>query len=304
MKTENINNQIIKKSSSIKIFLLCFVLLMSLFSCKKDKTDPPIIPTPKVHLSDTLIQNASYGKDKANVMDIYLPEGRTANTKMVIMIHGGGWSAGDKGEVAFLAKGLKDRGFAVANINYRLSAQSTDNYKMQLDDISAVESWLLSHADNYYYSPQKMYITGHSAGAHLSLAFAYTRNANGKIKAAGGMATPTDLVAGASANLGIVGATTIAPYLGGPLNAQTQAIYENASPIYHVDANTVPTILFQGDADLIVPMDQSTSLEDKLKNKGVPEKLIIYKGIGHDWWGNNDLVKNTLDETAAWFNKY
>ncbi len=273
--------------------------LVLLFSCKKDDAgESAVIP-----VSDTIIQNISYGKNAANVFDLYLPDKRNADTRIIILIHGGGWNAGDKNELGFLAKGLKERGFAVANINYRLSPQSTDNYTMQLDDISAVQKYLNEKANMYTYNSQKMYITGHSAGAHLALSFAYTRNATGQIKAAGGMASPTDLVAGATANFGIVGATTITPYLGAPLSDATRAMYENASPIYHVTKSTVPTILFQGDVDIIVPPDQSISLDNKLKQNGVPEKLIMYPGIFHEWWGDANLVKNTLDETAQWFNK-
>ncbi|MEO8820501.1 MAG: alpha/beta hydrolase [Ginsengibacter sp.] len=284
----------------MKTQYLFLILFISLLSCKKNSP----APGEKIPDSDTLIQNISYGSNAANVLDLYLPANRDANTKVVIMIHGGGWNAGDKKELAFLAQGLKDRGFAVANINYRLSPQSDDNYKMQLDDISAVENWLVNKAGMYSYSSKNIYITGHSAGAHLSLSFAYTRNTNNKIKAAGGMATPTDLVAGATANFGIVGANTITPYLGGPLNAATLAKYENASPLYHVSNSTVPTILFQGNVDFIVPLAQATALDNKLKENGVPEKLIVYNGVFHDWWGDANLVKNTLDETAAWFNKY
>lgn len=284
----------------MKYTLFYLSVLCFLFSCKKDIPKDGI----EIPLADTLIKNIAYDKDPANTLDLYLPGNRNSETKIIILIHGGGWSAGDKNELGFLAQALRERGFAVANINYRLSSQSNDNYKMQLDDISKLQSFLNKQATFYSYNARKMYITGHSAGAHLALSFAYTRNASGQIKAAGGMATPTDLVAGATENFGIVGTTTIAPYLGTPLSAASRTIYENASPIYHVTKTTVPTILFQGNLDFIVAPNQAVSLDNKLKQNGVPEKLIIYQGIYHDWWANPDLLKNTLDETAKWFNSY
>lgn len=292
--------QIVEKSLLMRVNYFYLFAILFLFSCKKDNPGESVI-TP---LSDTIIKNIAYGNNAANVFDLYLPVNRNDDTKIIILIHGGGWSGGDKNELGFLAQGLSQRGFAVANINYRLSPQSDDNYKMQLDDISTLQNYLNAKASLYNYNSQKMYITGHSAGAHLALSFAYTKNSNGQIKAAGGMATPTDLVAGATENLGIVGATTIAPYLGAPLSASSRAIYENASPIYHVTNSTLPTILFQGNVDIIVAPNQAVSLDYKLKQNGVPEKLIMYPGIFHDWWANADLVKNTLDETAKWFNNY
>lgn len=276
--------------------LLAFVFASSfvLPSCKKDHSSFP--------LTDTTLKNISYGNNPANNLDLLLPSNRTKNTKVVIVIHGGGWNAGDKSELSFIAQGLKQRGFAVANVNYRLSPQSNDNYKMQLDDIDNVVGYLNQNASFYTFSKQSIYITGHSAGAHLSLSYAYTRNAGGKIKAVAGMATPTNLFTGATANLGIVGATTITPYLGGPLNSASEQRYKDASPFYHVSKSTVPTILFQGDIDVIVPKDQAVSLADALNKNGVANKLIIYPSVFHDWWANQSLVKNTLDETAAWFN--
>lgn len=277
-----------------------FFAVIFLFSCKKENAgEGTVLP-----ISDTIIKNISYGKNAANQLDLYLPGNRSSDTRIVILIHGGGWSGGDRSELGFLAQGLKQRGFAVANINYRLSPQSDDNYKMQLDDLSTLQKFLNDKATFYNYDPQKMYITGHSAGAHLALSFAYTRNTNGQIKAAGGMASPTDLVAGATENFGIVGTTIIAPYLGAPLSAATRKMYENASPIYHVTKSTIPTILFQGNFDIVVAPNQAVSLDYKLKQNGVPEKLVMYLGIFHDWWTNGDLVKNTLDETALWFKNH
>lgn len=289
-----------EKPVCMKIRYLYLIAIIVCFSCKKNSP----IEGVAIPLSDTLIKNISYGNNVANVFDLYLPGNRNADTKIIILIHGGGWSGGDKNELSFLAQGWKERGFAVANINYRLSPQSNDNYKMQLDDINLLQNYLNEKASLYSYNSTNMYITGHSAGAHLALSFAYTRNPSGQIKAAGGMASPTDLVAGATENFGIVGTTTIAPYLGAPLSEATRNIYENASPIYHVTKSTIPTILFQGNIDIIVAPNQSVSLDNKLKQNGVPEKLMMYPGIFHDWWQNGDLVKNTLDETAQWFKKY
>ena len=275
--------------------LLCVAVLFA--SCSKT-TEGPQLPT-----TDTLLRDMAYGTNAAQKMDISLPANRTKNTKLILLIHGGGWNAGDKNELAFFATGFKARGFAVANINYRLSPQSPDNYAMQLDDIAAAVGFLKSKANEYVFSASQVYITGHSAGAHLSLSYAYTRNGDKTIKAASGMATPTDLVAGATANFGIVGATTITPYLGGPLSAASRATYEAASPIYQVTANTPPTILFQGSVDVIVPPAQAGRLRDKLQASAIPVKLVVYPGAGHEWWGDAGRVANTLDETAAWFNK-
>lgn len=284
----------------MKRFITYLIVLSFLFSCNKDTT---LVPTHSFPLTDTIIQNISYGNNNAYKMDLGLPGNRTAATKIVVVIHGGAWSSGDKSDLNFVTLGLKARGFAVANINYRLSPQSDDNYSMQLDDIDSVISFLNQKAAYYMFNPNQMYITGHSAGAHLSLSYAYTRNSTGKIKAAAGMASPTNLFNAAYYNT-VIDGPLITPYLGAPLNSSSEQRYKDCSPYFHVNKNTVPTILFQGDWDVIVQKEQATNLGYLLTQNGIPNKVIIYPFVFHDWWTNGDLVKNTLDETAAWFNKY
>ncbi|MEO6187572.1 MAG: alpha/beta hydrolase [Ginsengibacter sp.] len=285
----------------MKNFLLYFIITSILFSCKKEDTG--VRPPDPFPLTDTTVTNISYGNNNAHKLDLSLPGNRTAETKLIILIHGGGWSTGDKSDLNFIATGLKARGFAVANINYRLSPQSNDNYVMQLDDIDSVVSFLKKNAAYYVFNSSHFYITGHSAGAHLSLSYAYTRNSDGTIAAAAGMATPTNLFSAAYYNT-VIDAPMITPYLGAPLTSVSEQRYKDCSPYFHVDENTVPTILFQGDLDIIVQKEQATSLGAALTQKGVPNNVIVYPFIFHDWWTNGDFLKNTLDETAAWFNKY
>lgn len=282
----------------LPIYLIVAILH---FSCVKESI---VVPQPgSFPLADTIIQNVSYGSNNAYKLDLGLPGNRTAETKLIIVIHGGAWSTGDKGDLNFMTSGLKARGFAVANINYRLSPQSDDNYAMQLDDIDSVVSFLKKNAAYYIFNSKHFYITGHSAGAHLSLSYAYTRNSDGTIEAAAGMASPTNLFNAAYYNT-VIDGPLITPYLGVPLTSSSAQLYKDCSPYFHVNKNTVPTILFQGDLDFIVQKEQATSLGSLLTQYGVPNKVIIYPLTFHDWWTNGDLVKNTLDETAAWFNKY
>lgn len=285
-------------SNSI-IFFLSLILLVS---CTKEpvKQEGPELPSA---LGDTILKNLSYSGNAANKMDLYLPGGRTSATKTIILIHGGGWNSGDKNELSFFGVGWQKRGFAVANINYRLATQGNpDNFTMQMDDIDAVTSFLRANANQYKINTTSFYITGHSAGAHLSLAYAYIRGAS-KVKAAGGMATPTNLFTATQDNP-LVALSTIVPYTGSFLNDISAPRYKDWSPYYHVSSSTVPTILFQGDIDIIVLKNQAQQLQTVLNNNNVPNKLIIYPNIFHDWWADGNLVNNTLDETAAWFNKY
>lgn len=285
----------------MKIQLLFLLPLLFLFSCEKNEggTTPP----DSFPLKDTIIKNISYGNNAAYQLDLGLPGNRTTDSKVVIVIHGGGWSSGDKGELNFMTEGLKKRNFVVANINYRLSPQSSDNYKMQLDNIDSVIHFLVKKSSFYIFGKEQFYITGHSAGAHLALSYSYTRNGDHKIKAVGGMAAPTNLPHAVYYNTNIT-APLLTPYLGVAYTTASEPLYKKCSPYFNVNSNTVPTILFQGDIDVIVQKEQATMMTAMLNQNSVPNKLIMYPFTFHDWWANGDFVKNTLDETAAWFNKY
>ncbi len=280
-------------------FIAAIIILFA-YSCQKPAEVIPPSPDGKV---DTVFKDLSYGSNDRNKLDLYLPAGRTTATPVIVLIHGGSWREGNKADLSFFGKKFQAKGFAVANINYRLSPASDDNFKMQLDDIQSAISFLLSGSEKYIFSSQRFYTTGHSAGGHLSLSYAYTRNENGLIKAAAGMAAPTDLYNMAYYNP-VLYENILTPYLGAPLSSATADRYKAASPYYQATAASVPTILFQGDVDFIVNKDQANFMESKLNQVNVPNKKKIYPLTGHDWWQNGDFVNDTVNESVAWFDKY
>jgi acetyl esterase/lipase len=79
-----------------------------------------------------------------------------------------------------------------------------------------------------------------------------------------------------------------------------RAILRDLSPIYHVTAKSAPTLLIHGDKDELVPLQQSESLLEKLKEAGVPARLEVKKGAGHGWL--TILADAAL--VADWFDKY
>lgn len=287
-----------------QLFLIITILLYTFSSCEPSPVDPP--PGGPVILRDTTIVNISYGSDASQKLDLGLPANRTSNTPLVVVVHGGGWATGDKGELTWLLNGLKQRGFAVANINYRLTLNSTDNYKMQVDDLDSAVQFTLRMASLHTFNGQKLYITGHSAGGHLALCYAYTRNTSGKVKAAGSLAGPTDLFAMSYYNFNIYN-PLLNPYLGMPLIPVTpvsEQRYKNCSPQYQATASSPATIFFHGELDIIVNPDQSSGLYTKLGTLNVDRRLINYPLTFHDWWADGPKVTNTLDELKTWFNNH
>lgn len=282
----------------------CFFLFLFIYlsSCQPDPVNPPNTGP----LRDTTLFNVPYGSDPAQKLDLGLPANRTNNSALVLVIHGGGWATGDKAELNWLLNGLKARGFAVANINYRLTLNTPDNYKMQLDDVDSAINYTLRQSTIRTFNGQKLYITGHSAGGHLSLSYAYTRNSTGRIKAVGALAGPTDLYSMSYYNFNIYN-LILEPYLGLPLfpaSAEATDRYKNCSPFYQAAAGVPASIFLHGALDVVVTPDQSSSLNTKLGTLGVDHKLISYPLTFHDWWTDGTKVTNTLDELKSWFNTH
>ncbi len=275
-----------------------------LAQCTPEKPAP--LPPSISPLTDTTLIDLAYGSNASQKLNLGLPAGRTINTPLVVMVHGGGWSAGDKNELTWLLNGLKQRGFVVANINYRLTLNTADNYTMQLNDLASAIQFSLQQATIYTFNNSKIYLVGHSAGAHLGLSYTYSRNTSGMVKAVGSLAGPTDLFNMAYYNFNLYN-PLLQPYLGMPLFPATPAAtqrYKDVSPFYQANATVAPSIFLHGELDIIVNVDQSKNMAAKLGTLGVAKKLVTYPFTFHDWWLDGAKVKHTLDELAGWFNAY
>lgn len=121
---------------------------------------------------------------KQTSLDLYLPDAPTKKALPVfILIHGGGWSIGDKDNRTFIqpkANWLLSQGFVVASINYRLSPAVS--HPAHVEDVCAAIAWVEKNIAKFGGAPDKVYLLGHSAGAHLAALAAVDRT---RLKEAG-----------------------------------------------------------------------------------------------------------------------
>lgn len=253
--------------------LLLLSLLFLGIACKKESSDPS--NAAQTHT------DVSYGSDALQKMDIYLPANRdTSNTKLMVLIHGGAWIQGDKSDfnIPDIKKLLPE--YAIANINYRLVTQNGLNtFPAQEDDVKAAVSYLLSKQAEYKYS-KKIVLLGASAGAHLALLQGYKHANVIAPKAIISYFGPSDLAYLYNHQTQPTIATMLA-FIIGFTPAQNASIYATSSPINYVSATSAPTLLLQGDADMLVPVAQASLLKDKLNSFGVQNRVIIYPGEQH-----------------------
>ena len=122
-------------------FILLFTSLC-IASCQKELTN-----NPAAALAAQTQPNISYGTDALQKLDIYLPAGRTATTtKVIILIHGGAWSGGDKTELNSSIDTLKRRlpQYAIFNINYRLASGASNLFPSQEDDVKSAIDFIFN----------------------------------------------------------------------------------------------------------------------------------------------------------------
>lgn len=114
-----------------------------------------------------LSKDLAYGSGALEKIDVYWPE-RAQNAPLVVMVHGGGWSRGDKSSESVVANKVRAwtaRGVAVASVNYTMIPQA-DPYQQAVGVARAI-GWLRAHARDFGADPDRMTLMGHSAGAHL-----------------------------------------------------------------------------------------------------------------------------------------
>ncbi len=227
--------------------------------------------------------DVAYGTDSLQRMDLHFVEGRDAATPLVMLIHGGGWMAGDKHDADFMREALFARGINVVNVKYRLGGE-TVHYPEMMADIDAAIGYLLSHAREWGVRSSGIVLWGGSAGAHLALLYAYAYDNNDVVSLAITLGAPTKFDSFASMEgakpQDIEGLLPIVT--GRPWNydeTQLDEAYRLASPYYA--PHFKPTLLVHGGADDIVPVGQSQIMCRRLQEAGVPCRLIVLTGAGH-----------------------
>lgn len=277
------------------LYFLLFGLVIVFSSCKKEDVSSAELPKND-SLAAAAYLDVSYGNDEQQKMDVYLPPGRSERTRLVIIIHGGGWSAGDKKDfnnfISEFQKRLPD--YALANLNYRLVTNTGNYFPTQENDIKAAVEFLKNKTKDYVISQNFVYV-GISAGAHLALLQGYKHSDVLQPKGIVSFFGPVDLE-----RLYTNSDTSIPDQLKYIMNATLDVnpnIFFESSPINYVTSRSAPTLLLHGDQDKLVPIEQAYLLQHKLEENGVFNKLIVYPGEEHGWTGK-DLDDSFLQVEA------
>ncbi|MBM4133820.1 MAG: alpha/beta hydrolase [Nitrospira sp.] len=200
-------------------------------------------------------------------LDLYRSANLSSPAPAVIVIHGGSWQSGDRGQLADLNRHLASRGYVVAAVGYRFAPRWP--FPAARDDVRAAVSFLQTHASDLGLDPQRIVLLGRSAGGQLALLVAYTAG-DPAIRGAIAFYAPADLrysYEHPGNPLVLDSRGVLTAYLGGSPEERPEA-YAAASPLNFVGAGTPPTLLIHGERDELVKPIQSERLAARLAHAG------------------------------------
>ena len=291
-----------------KIFTaLIIVILFAISICGCDT----YAPREETYDGYTLYRNYRYGIHKRNILNVAIPDGVTGELGLVLMIHGGGWHAGDKSvyesDLAYWA----ERGYAVAALDYRYASKNVHAEDI-LDDIENALSFLKEHAEGLGVNLSGVILTGGSAGGHLALLYAYSRGESSPIepRAVVSYSGPTDLY---DENFYIESEILedvekmISKISGAEATREnrenSKAALSAASPITYA-AYAVPTVICHGTDDVVVPISNAYTLDALLTEYGVEHELIIFENSGHGLESDPESSERASDAFLEYARKY
>ncbi|MGC4043019.1 MAG: alpha/beta hydrolase [Armatimonas sp.] len=294
-----------KLSRFLRSLALCLFLLV-LPACVRAKQDD----------APTRVRDVIYGRKLGVVttMDVFKPA--KPNGIGVIFMVSGGWVSSHEGINPELAKIFTSRGQTVFMVVH--GSQPKFTLPEILQDIHRSVRFIRTHAAEYGVDPNRLAISGASAGGHLSLMMgAYggpgdpkaadpIDRASSQVQAIGCFFPPTDFLNYGKEGDSAMEISTLKAFWpvftvsDATPKADRDKLGRILSPIYGVTAKMPPTLIFHGDADTLVPIQQSERLMAKLEELKVPHKLEVRKGKGHGW----PEIGQDFILIADWFTKY
>jgi acetyl esterase/lipase len=261
----------------------------------------------------TVEDNVTYGKagDVELKLDIAMPEGE-GPFPAIVFIHGGGWYQGNRQAYKAAISEAAKRGYVAATISYRLmkfdqakkeTTTADPIFPAQIHDAKAAIRWLRANAEKYHVDPERIGVTGGSAGGHLSLLVGLT-DKNDKLEGEGNHADQSSRV---QAVVNVFGPTEMASchdssvvawifrlFMGGTPD-EAQETYKAASPVTYATKDDPPVLTLHGDKDTLVPIAQATLLDEKMKAAGAKHTLKVFESQGHGFAGkSNEEAMNAM----------
>jgi acetyl esterase/lipase len=266
-------------------------------------------------LAFTRTEDVIYGRKfgTALTLDVFQP--RPTNGFGILLMVSGGWFSSHDSIGVGMFRPLLNRGYTVFTVVH--GSQPKFTVTEVEGDIHRAVRFVRYHAKQYGVDPNRLGITGGSAGGHLSLMMA-TKGKKGdpdakdpidressEIQCVACFFPPTDFLNYNEPGDDAVGVGTLKDFQPafGPRTAtaeQRQKLGHEISPIYFVHSNQAPILIMHGDADKLVPIYQARRFVSQCESVGATAKLVVREGKVHGW---PDMVKDE-EIFADWFDEH
>ncbi len=266
---------------------------------------------PRLQVTSAVVYGHRHGRDLT--LDVLRPA--KSNGIGIVLMVSGGWKSQAGSFRPWIAAPLLRRGYTIFAVYHVPQPEAT---VMEItDDVNRAVRFVRHNARQYGVDPQRLGVTGGSAGGHLSLMVA-TRGGPGPADAT----NPVDRESSAVQAVAIfypvtdllnLGNSTENLHDGGPPKSFVKAfgpqstnpavwkvIGHEMSPIYYVNSNLPPSLIYHGDADTLVPLDQSERFQTEAQKQGRIVKVVVHPGGKHGWLS---MVWD-LRSFADWFDRY
>jgi len=235
-----------------------------------------------------LLKDVEFGEGGGRPLklDLYTPVKQSKPAPGLIFIHGGAWKGGNKDMYRPYAVRYAQRGYVVASISYRLSKEAP--FPAAVEDAKCAVRWMRANADKHKVDPNHICVLGGSAGGHIAMMVGYSSDqkdlegsggwpgVSSKVQAVVNIYGPCDLTLP-----GIRDADSVRQFLAGKTYDEAPELYKKASPLFHLTKDDPPTLILHGTLDSLVPIGQSDTLAERLKQAGVPCTYDRLEGWPH-----------------------
>ncbi len=214
----------------------------------------------------------TYSVEHRLALDVYRPLQADSPLPVALFFYGGSWRNGERGDYAFVGRQLAANGVLTVIADYRkYPAGKFPNFEF---DAAAAARWTVDHAADFDGDPRRIFLMGHSAGAHIAALLA----ADAKYLASQRL-KPTDF-AGA---IGLAGPYDFLPLTDPALIEVfgSRDEWPASQPVRFVDGDEPPFLIVQGDRDRVVQPRNAVSLVNSLEHAKVPVTFRRYPTAGH-----------------------
>ncbi len=259
----------------------------------------PVLGVEGVDITPDVVYGHKHGM--ALTFDVFKPKQRANGVGILFIVSGGWysrWRPPEKSVNWF--KQTLDKGFTVFAVRHG----SSPKYAIPeiIEDVRRSVRFIRLRANKFGVDPERLGVTGGSAGGHLSLMLG-TASDNGDPDSKDEVLRTSNRVA---AVVAYFPPTDIRPWVNKVPDFPALQFEEEksvaCSPLLHVSKDDPPTLLIHGDKDELVTLDHSENILAKFKEHKVTSKLLVIKGAAHGFQGDDG--KRAAEARVAWFEKH